>query len=99
MERNRPGQRTPSLIHTSYRPKWQFIRDDHFWRFKQLRVVFKVAPPSGGGAWTESDLHDWPCVSPGNDNESRVVYQNGLLFGTTTYLGSANLGQAFNLVP
>jgi uncharacterized repeat protein (TIGR03803 family) len=62
-------------------------------------IVFKAAPPSGGGAWTETDLHDWPCVSPGNYNESRVVYQNGLLYGTTTYLGSANLGQVFTLVP
>ena len=60
-------------------------------------IVFKVA--QSGGAWTETDLHDWACVSPGNYNESRVVYYNGLLYGTTTYLGSANLGQAFTLVP
>lgn len=62
-------------------------------------IVFKVAPPSGGGAWTETVLHNWPCANAGGTNESRVLYQNGLLYGTTTFLGSANLGQAFTLVP
>jgi len=47
----------------------------------------------------ETVLYNWPCVNTGSANESRVVYHNGLLYGTTTYLGSANLGQAFALVP
>lgn len=38
-------------------------------------------------------------ANAGDTNESRVVYHNGLLYGTTTFLGSANLGQAFTLVP
>jgi uncharacterized repeat protein (TIGR03803 family) len=62
-------------------------------------TVFKLAPPSGGGAWFETVLQDWACANTGSANESRVVYHNGLLYGTTTYLGSADLGQAFTLVP
>jgi uncharacterized repeat protein (TIGR03803 family) len=66
---------------------------------KNCGIVFKLAPPSGGGAWTETVLHNWPCANAGGTNESRVVYHNGLLYGTTTFLGSANLGQVFTLVP
>ena len=62
-------------------------------------TVFKLAPPSGAGAWTETVLQDWACANTGSANESRVVYHNGLLYGTTVYLGSADLGQAFTLVP
>ena len=54
---------------------------------------------SGGGAWTETILEDWACANASTANESRVVYDNGLLYGTTVYLGSANLGQVFTLVP
>ena len=56
-------------------------------------IVFKAAPPSGGTARTETVLHNWPCANAGGSNESRVVYYNGLLYGTTTFLGNANLGQ------
>ena len=62
-------------------------------------TVFKLAPPSGGGEWTETILEDWACANSGSTNESRVVYDNGLLYGTTVYLGSKNLGQVFTLVP
>jgi len=61
-------------------------------------TVFKLAPPSGGGAWTETVLHNWPS-SGQNPNASIVVFHNGLLYGTTTYLGAADLGSAFTLVP
>jgi uncharacterized repeat protein (TIGR03803 family) len=62
-------------------------------------TVFKLAPASGGGEWTETILQDWACANSGSTNESRVVYDNGLLYGTTIYLGSKNLGQVFTLVP
>jgi uncharacterized repeat protein (TIGR03803 family) len=61
--------------------------------------VFKVSPPSGGGEWTETVLASLPCANGDITNESRVVYHNGLLYGTTIFLGSANLGQVFTLVP
>jgi hypothetical protein len=34
-----------------------------------------------------------------NPNPSIVVFRNGLLYGTTYYLGTANVGSAFTLVP
>jgi uncharacterized repeat protein (TIGR03803 family) len=61
-------------------------------------TVFKLAPPSGGGAWTETILHDW-ANSGQTPNESFVTLHNGLLFGVTLYLGSADLGSVFTLTP
>jgi uncharacterized repeat protein (TIGR03803 family) len=60
-------------------------------------TVFKLAAPSGGGGWTETILHDWP--NSGQTNSSIVVFHNGLLYGTTTYLGASDVGSAFTLVP
>ena len=89
MDRNRTGQRqTRSLIGTT-----------DSGGSKNCGEVFKVSPSSGAGEWTETVLYNWPCANAGGTNESRVAYHNGLLYGTTTFLGSANLGQVFALVP
>lgn len=58
----------------------------------------KLAPPSGGGACTETVLADLPkgAQSP---TDSIVVFRNGLLSGTTFYLGAHDVGSAFTLVP
>jgi len=61
-------------------------------------TIFKLAPPSGGGAWTETILQDLGN-SGQNPNSSMVQFHNGLLYGTTTYLGASDLGQVFTLVP
>ena len=61
-------------------------------------TVFKLAPPSGSGAWTETILHDW-ANSGQSPNETFVTLHNGLLVGVTFYLGSANLGSVFTLTP
>ena len=61
-------------------------------------TVFKLAPPSGGGAWTETVLHEW-SNSGQNPNSSIVMFHNGLLYGTTLFLGAADVGSAFTLVP
>jgi len=61
-------------------------------------TVFKLAPPTGGGGWTETILHDWGS-SGQSPNASIVTFKNGLLYGTTLYLGAANVGSAFTLVP
>ena len=61
-------------------------------------TIFKLAPPSGGGSWTESVLFDLGN-SGQNPNASEVVFHNSLLYGTTINLGSADLGSAFTLVP
>jgi hypothetical protein len=47
---------------------------------------------------TETILHD--LGNSGQDpNGSIVFFHNGLLFGTTTYLGADNAGSVFRLVP
>ena len=61
-------------------------------------TVFKLAPPLGGGAWTETVLLDLGN-SGQNPNSSMVVVHNGLLYGTTTYLGASDVGSVFTLVP
>ena len=61
-------------------------------------TIFKLAPPVGGGAWTETVLHDLGN-SGQNPNSSIVQFQNGLLYGTTTYLGASDLGSVFTLTP
>lgn len=61
-------------------------------------TIFKLAPPSGGGAWTETILHDLGN-SGQNPNSSLVTLHNGLLYGVTTNLGSSDLGSVFTLTP
>lgn len=61
-------------------------------------TVFKLAPPSGGGAGSETVLLDLGN-SRQNPNSSMVVFHNGLLYGTTTYLGASDVGSVFTLVP
>jgi uncharacterized repeat protein (TIGR03803 family) len=58
-------------------------------------TIFKLAPPSGGGAWSETVLYAWPS----NPQSSIVVFKGGLLYGTTFYLGAANVGSVFELAP
>jgi uncharacterized repeat protein (TIGR03803 family) len=41
-------------------------------------TIFKLAPPSGGGAWTETILHDLGNTGQ-NPNSSLVIFHNGLL--------------------
>jgi hypothetical protein len=61
-------------------------------------TIFKLAPPSGGGGWTETVLHDLGN-SGQTPNSSIVQFHNGLLYGTTTYLGASDAGSVFTLVP
>jgi uncharacterized repeat protein (TIGR03803 family) len=57
-------------------------------------TVFRLAPPSGSGAWTETILYNWPGYE-----EPMVVFHNGLLYGTAVTGGSAGLGSVFTLTP
>jgi hypothetical protein len=61
-------------------------------------TVFRLAPPLGGGAWSETVLLDLG-KSGQNPNSSMVVFHNCLLYGTTTYLGASDVGSVFTLVP
>lgn len=61
-------------------------------------TVFKLAPPSGGGAWTETVLENWPNNGQ-FPYETQVEFHNGLLYGTADILGAKKLGSVFTLVP
>ena len=66
--------------------------------YQSCGTVFKLAPPSKGNSWTETVLASL-ANSGQSPNASMVVFRNGLLYGTTLYLGAANLGSVFTLVP
>jgi uncharacterized repeat protein (TIGR03803 family) len=61
-------------------------------------TVFKVAPPSSDGGWTETVLHTWPNNGQ-FPYETVVVLHNGLLYGTADQLGTKKLGSVFTMVP
>ena len=56
-------------------------------------IVFKLAPPSGSGGWTETVLYNWPA-----QQGPMVVFHNGLLYGTAS-TGGSGLGSVFTLTP
>ena len=60
-------------------------------------VVFSLTPPSmAGGSWTEKVLHSFTGSPEGSDpNAVLAIGGNGVLFGTTTGGGTANLGTVF----
>ncbi len=62
-------------------------------------TVFQLAPPAKtGGAWTETVLQEWG--NSGQDPDASIVmFHNGLLYGTTLFFGTANVGSVFTLTP
>lgn len=64
-------------------------------------TVFSLTPPTTpGGPWTETVLHSFGSGSDGsNPAGSLVIGENGVLFGTTVYGGTSNLGTVFSLTP
>lgn len=61
-------------------------------------AIFKLTAPTNGGGWSESVLHELGN-SGQNPNASIVTFHNGLLYGTTTYLGASDVGSVFTLTP
>src|SRR5581483_12054433 len=62
-------------------------------------TVFSMTPPTGGGSWTETTLHDF-AGSPtdgANAYSGLVADNNGVFYGTTFNGGTNNLGAAFSL--
>jgi hypothetical protein len=102
------GRRNRSGVNIGSRPDWHLYGTTYFGGSTTCSTplegnlgcgtVFKLAPPSGGGAWTETVLHSWP-----NNRqfpyETVVVLHSGLLYGTTDTLGTKKLGSVFTLVP
>ncbi len=67
-------------------------------------TVFKLkAPAASGGAWSLVLLHDFTGTGIGTGDggspQGGLIYQNGLLYGTTLVGGVGNLGTVFSVVP
>jgi len=63
-------------------------------------VLFKLSPPSGSGAWTETVLYSFVGGAGGDQPFYTPLLLNGNLFGTTAAGGgSKNGGIAFEVTP
>jgi uncharacterized repeat protein (TIGR03803 family) len=66
-----------------------------------LGTLFELSPNPNGGGWIETVLHSF-CGQDGNAPEAGLFLGEGtegegvILFGTTTYGGSQNVGTAFS---
>jgi hypothetical protein len=67
---------------------------------KKAGTVFELSPPAGGGAWTETTLHQFdPSLGDGGNPMAALVFDGaGNLYGTTTQ-GGVGLGTVFQLKP
>jgi uncharacterized repeat protein (TIGR03803 family) len=66
-----------------------------------MGTVYSVKPPaSPGGSWTETVLHTFTGGSDGASPYAGVVVgSHQILYGTTFYGGSSNLGTVYSLTP
>jgi hypothetical protein len=66
--------------------------------FSGCGTVFQLTPPMPGGTWTESVLYSF--TASGGDGAfpaaGVILGKNGVLYGTTTYGGSATSGSSCN---
>jgi uncharacterized repeat protein (TIGR03803 family) len=63
-------------------------------------TVFKLSPPSGGGQWTYTYLHDFTAGSDGGYPWSNVIIgPNGNLYGTATSGGANGYGVVWEITP
>jgi len=64
-------------------------------------TAFKLTPPAAGQtAWTETVLYSFGGGTDASDPHAGLIMDSsGVLYGTTFYGGSANLGAAFKLTP
>jgi hypothetical protein len=62
-------------------------------------TAYKLSPPSGGGSWTETVLHDFTGGNDGGYPGGTVtIGANGVLYGVASYSGIANAsGLVFEL--
>jgi uncharacterized repeat protein (TIGR03803 family) len=66
---------------------------------ENLGAVFEVSPTSGGG-WSSSTLHTFVRTPQGQwPKGTLTVNANGILYGTTQFGGTNNLGIVFELQP
>lgn len=63
-------------------------------------TVFQLTQAEGGGAWTETILHNFGGLDDGAYPYAGVVADaGGNLYGTTNYGGSAGMGVVYELTP
>lgn len=64
-------------------------------------IAFKLTPPAQGGThWTEAILHSFGNGTDGDGPLSKLVIgEGGMLYGTLSQGGTANLGLVFSLTP
>jgi uncharacterized repeat protein (TIGR03803 family) len=62
-------------------------------------VVFELTPPTSGGSWTETVLHDFNGSGDGQSVWAAPVLVNGTLYGVTHIGGSKNAGTVFAVTP
>jgi uncharacterized repeat protein (TIGR03803 family) len=63
-------------------------------------TVFKLTPPTAGGSWSESVLHNFTGSTDGTiPVASLIMDTSGALYGTTRQGGPVNDGTVFKLMP
>jgi uncharacterized repeat protein (TIGR03803 family) len=63
-------------------------------------TIFELSPPSGGGKWTETILHNYQGGSDGEFPAGNgLVFKSGALYGSTNNGGSYGKGTIFELIP
>jgi uncharacterized repeat protein (TIGR03803 family) len=63
-------------------------------------TVFRLSPPTGGGAWTKTTLHEFGGKGDGaTPNGGLVKGKGGALYGTTYNGGASGLGVVFAVMP
>jgi uncharacterized repeat protein (TIGR03803 family) len=65
-----------------------------------IGVVFRLAPPaSPGGIWMETVLHSFSGIDGGFPSAGVVIGSGGVLYGTTSLVGSFGDGTVYSLTP
>jgi hypothetical protein len=65
-------------------------------------TFFQLVPPTGGGAWTESVLYDFPCAFGGGISGPVSIARDpstGIIYGSVQNGGPFNGGWIYKMVP
>jgi uncharacterized repeat protein (TIGR03803 family) len=65
-------------------------------------TFFQLVPPTGGGAWTENTLYNFPCAFEGGISGPGSIARDpstGIIYGTVQNGGPFNGGWIYKMVP